>query len=419
MALLRKFALLAALSHACGYVPGASRRTSPPAASRTAACHVQLQLGEATRDIEETVFATRTLYDTRGMVVPTETSEIQLESGVAVLPHPAKAATGGEDASFTRDGCYAVFDGVGGWASKGVDAGAFSRALAANAANALDMIRSSMPYNAESVFEDLEMSLDAGLAEIELKGSTTACMLSISPDGRVGNFLNVGDSGFHIFRPSQDGTRSMLLLAKSEIQQHEFNYPFQLSSWAANVAKRDMPSDGERYVHDLLPGDVILLSSDGVLDNLFDEQIATILDGWGGASAADIAAVIAKRARECSLGDTEVTPWTVSLAAERGTTEVETRGKVDDVTVLAVKVLARARVEGERAAEPQEQPLSADTLGWGLPTDMAGGVVPTSSFAVAPEPMIVDAVAPSPMVNPMDAKAAWLAGRRGSLRWIA
>ena len=419
--LLRRFAMLATLSHASGYVPGASPRASPAAASGTAACRVQMQLGEATRDVEETVFSPRTLFDTHGMVMPTEISDIQLESGVAVLPHPAKAATGGEDASFTRDGCYAVFDGVGGWASKGVDAGAFSRELATNTANALDMIRSSMPYNAESVFEDLEMSLDAGLADIEIKGSTTACMLSISPDGRVGRFLNVGDSGFHIFRPSEDGARSMQLFAKSEIQQHEFNYPFQLSSWAANVAKRDMPSDGERYVHDLLPGDIILLSSDGVLDNLFDEQIATILDGWGGATAADIAAVIAKRARECSLGDTEVTPWTVSLAAERGSTEVETRGKVDDVTVLAVKVVARAHVEGERAAEPQEQPLSADTLGWGLPTDMAGGVVPTSSFAVAPQPMIVDAVVPSasPMVNPMDAKAAWLSGRRGSLRWIA
>ena len=422
MPVLRRFAMLATLSHASAYVPGATPRASPAAASRTVACRVQMQLGEATRDVEETVFATRTLFDTHGMVMPTEISDIQLESGVAVLPHPAKAATGGEDASFTRDGCYAVFDGVGGWASKGVDSGAFSRALAAGSANALDMIRSSMPYNAASVFEDLEMSLDAGLADIELKGSTTACMLSISPDGRVGNFLNVGDSGFHIFRPSEDGARSMQLFAKSAIQQHEFNYPFQLSSWAANVAKRDMPSDGERYVHELLPGDIILLSSDGVLDNLFDEQISTILDGWGGASAADIAAVIAKRARECSLGDTEVTPWTVSLAAERGTTEVETRGKVDDVTVLAVKVLARARVEGY-APEPQEQPLSADTLGWGLPTDMAGGVVPTSSFAVAPEPMIVDAVVPSPpsapMVHPMDAKAAWLAGRRGSLRWIA
>lgn len=409
--------MIATLSLACGYVPSVSLRTALPVVRRTGAHHVQLQLGEETRDVEEMVFYPAP-PGARSLLVPTDISGVRLESSVFVLPHPKKVKTGGEDASFTRDGYYAVFDGVSGWARKGVDAGAFSRALAANTASALDLIRSS-GYHAETVFDDLEMALDAGLSEIELLGSTTACMLSISPDGRVGNFLNVGDSGFHIFRPSQDGTRSMRLLAKSEIQQHEFNYPFQLSSWAANVAKRDMPSDGERYVHDLLPGDVILLSSDGVLDNLFDEQIATILDGWGGASAADIAAVIAKRARECSLGDTEVTPWTVSLAAERGTTEVETRGKVDDVTVLAVKVLARARVEGERAAEPQEQPLSADTLGWGLPTDMAGGVVPTSSFAVAPEPMIVDAVAPSPMVNPMDAKAAWLAGRRGSLRWIA
>ena len=205
------------------------------------------------------------LFDARGMVMPTETAELQLESGVAILPHPAKAATGGEDASFSRDGCYGVFDGVGGWASKGVDSGAFSRQLATNAANVLDIIRSTTPYSPASVFEDLEMSLDAGLAEIEIKGSTTACMLFVSPDGRVGHFLNIGDSGFHIFRPAADGTRAMQLFAKSEIQQHEFNYPYQLSSWVANVAKRDLPKDGERYVHELLPGDIILLSSDGVL----------------------------------------------------------------------------------------------------------------------------------------------------------
>jgi len=418
-----------------------------------------MQLGEATRDAEEeAAFATTSLFDARGMVMPTETAELQLESGVAILPHPAKAATGGEDASFSRDGCYGVFDGVGGWASKGVDSGAFSRQLATNAANVLDIIRSTTPYSPASVFEDLEMSLDAGLAEIEIKGSTTACMLFVSPDGRVGHFLNIGDSGFHIFRPSADGTRAMQLFAKSEIQQHEFNYPYQLSSWVANVAKRDLPKDGERYVHELQAGDIILLSSDGVLDNLFDEQIATILDGWRGASADDIAAVIAKRARECSLGDTEVTPWTVSLAEERGTAEVETRGKVDDVTVLAVKVLARERVGGTASAAvpqppqweaqqhaqphaqphaqqhaqqqplaPQEQPLSADTLGWGSPADMAGGVVPTSSFApqpAPPQPVRVDALpaaasSPTGWVESMDAKAAWLAGRRGSLRWIA
>ena len=265
MRALRRFAMLATLSTASAYARGASPRALPAAASRRA-CRIQMQLGEATRDAEEeAAFATTSLFDARGMVMPTETAELQLESGVAILPHPAKAATGGEDASFSRDGCYGVFDGVGGWASKGVDSGAFSRQLATNAANVLDIIRSTTPYSPASVFEDLEMSLDAGLAEIEIKGSTTACMLFVSPDGRVGHFLNIGDSGFHIFRPAADGTRAMQLFAKSEIQQHEFNYPYQLSSWVANVAKRDLPKDGERYVHELQAGDIILLSSDGVL----------------------------------------------------------------------------------------------------------------------------------------------------------
>ena len=395
--------MLTTLSHAYGYVPGASLRTLP-AGSRTAAHHLQMQIGEATRDMEETVFATA-LTDARGVVMPTDASSIVLESGVAVLPHPDKEATGGEDASFTRDGYYAVFDGVGGWASKGIDSGAFSRALAANTANALDMIRSSSEYHAEAIFDDLEMALDAGLADIEVKGSTTACVLSVSPDGRVANFLNVGDSGFHIFRPSEGAAGSMQLVAKSSVQQHDFNYPFQISSWAANVQKRDMPSDGDRYEHALLPGDIILISSDGVLDNLFDEQMSSILDGWSDASAADVAAVIAKRAREASVGD-EATPWTVALQAEGRTEEVEKRGKVDDVTVLAVKVQARVREGGASAAAPLEK------LGWGPPTDMAGSVVPTASPAAVPE------LVSAGVASEADAKAAWLAGQRGSLRWM-
>ena len=63
---------------------------------------------------------------------------------------------------------------------------------------------------------------------------------------------------------------------------------------------------------------------------------------------------------------------------------------------------------------PQEQPLSADTLGWGSPADMAGGVVPTSSFApqpAPPQPVRVDALpaaasSPTGWVESMDAKAA-------------
>ena len=368
-----------ALSLACGYVPGASLRTALPVVRRTGAHHVQLQLGEETRDVEEMVFYPAPPPDARSLLVPTDASTVTLESSVVVLPHPKKVKTGGEDASFSRDGYYAVFDGVSGWARKGVDAGAFSRELAAKTANALDRIRSS-GYHAEIVFDDLEMALDAGLAEIELLGSTTVCMLSISPDGGLASFLNVGDSGFHIFRPAEDDVRSLQLVAKSRPQQHAHNHPFQLSSWAAKMKVRDLPSDGERYQHELLPGDIILLTTDGVLDNLFDEQIRAILEevrAEGGDVCSNIAAAVAERAREASLGTTERTPWQVSLGATRGSPEAKLGGKVDDITVLAVQLPARK----------------------GLAPDMVGRVVPN-----VPAPRFATP------------KQAWVQGRRGSSR---
>ena len=48
-----------------------------------------------------------------------------------------------------------------------------------------------------------------------------------------------------------------------------------------------------------------------------------------------------ERAREASLGTTEMTPWQVSLGATRGSPEAKLGGKVDDITVLAVQLPAR------------------------------------------------------------------------------
>ena len=63
-------------------------------------------------------------------------NQSSLSSSWCCIPHPAKAQSGGEDAHFmaAHEGIFGVFDGVGGWASHGVDAGAFSRDLAARSA---------------------------------------------------------------------------------------------------------------------------------------------------------------------------------------------------------------------------------------------------------------------------------------------
>ena len=54
----------------------------------------------------------------------------------AMIPHPAKQEKGGEDAYFIHNGegssTLGIADGVGGWASQGVDAGIYARQLCAS-----------------------------------------------------------------------------------------------------------------------------------------------------------------------------------------------------------------------------------------------------------------------------------------------
>ncbi|XP_020595042.1 probable protein phosphatase 2C 1 isoform X2 [Phalaenopsis equestris] len=65
-------------------------------------------------------------------------SELSFTVGTHLIPHPAKAHTGGEDAFFvsrSNGGVLAIADGVSGWAERGVNPALFSRELMANASN--------------------------------------------------------------------------------------------------------------------------------------------------------------------------------------------------------------------------------------------------------------------------------------------
>lgn len=44
-----------------------------------------------------------------------------LRLGAAIFPHPSKQAHGGEDACFLSERAFGIADGVGSWASKGVN----------------------------------------------------------------------------------------------------------------------------------------------------------------------------------------------------------------------------------------------------------------------------------------------------------
>ena len=261
--------------------------------------------------------------------------QFHLEYGASVLPHPAKARGGGEDAHLMigrllrarreREvtGAFAVFDGVGAWVNEGVDAGLFSRALARRTRDAL-----SRQSWASSL--DLTAALSAGLRATHEVGSATACLLSLDRSG-VLHALNLGDSGFRVL--SSWGTLPAQVKARSAEQTHGFNFPYQLGT-----GSNDSPEDGDQYELRVAAGDLIVLGTDGVWDNLFDSRLCELLGELPpDATAPALAQAIAAEARAASLRRDWQSPF--ALAASRHDGQSHEGGKLDDVTVVCVKVL--------------------------------------------------------------------------------
>lgn len=72
---------------------------------------------------------------------------------------------------------------------------------------------------------------------------------------------NLGDCGVSIIRKDD-------YLFRSEEQQHSFNFPYQLGT-----ASFDYPSDAQQFSVKIEEGDVLIVASDGLYDNLFDDEI--------------------------------------------------------------------------------------------------------------------------------------------------
>ncbi len=68
-----------------------------------------------------------------------------------------------------------------------------------------------------------------------------------------------------------------------QAQQHHFNMPFQLACPGPDQHS-DTCENATVYELELEPGDVVLLATDGVLDNMWDDQIAHVVHSSLGVS---------------------------------------------------------------------------------------------------------------------------------------
>jgi serine/threonine protein phosphatase PrpC len=233
----------------------------------------------------------------------------------------------GEDSYFTRYDSLGIADGVGGWAKvKGSSSAFYSRLLLHHACqelskydeilNGLQDSSHSTPFASTSFSDPIQLSstqvryqtmdpvqiLSKSYIKTQeeakyrsIQGSTTACIVMLRHD--VLSIANLGDCGVMVFR---DGK----VFFRTEEQQHSFNHPYQLGT-----NSRDMPEDAQSLHCKVRPYDVILVASDGLFDNLFEEEILEEVNSWMPVSTL----------AECKSFDSDI-PTTVGKFSFQSTT---------------------------------------------------------------------------------------------------
>jgi protein phosphatase PTC7 len=241
---------------------------------------------------------------------------IKLEIASNILPHPAKIMWGGEDAVFTKGRTFGVFDGVSG-AEKLDGVPLYSRTLAIEMKKRVG----NEGLTVQQMTKFLTESAD--VADAYATGASTAVVASIGENGFL-QALNVGDSCCMVIR---DGK----VAAKTREISHYWECPYQLSSDSP-----DRPKDGTKLNVELTPGDLIIMGSDGVFDNMSDDLILETIASTS-MKAGQIAKKLSSVSRKQSLDKKAVTPYSTQ-AQKRGLPEFKNGigGKVDDVGCVVI-----------------------------------------------------------------------------------
>ncbi|CDF41163.1 unnamed protein product [Chondrus crispus] len=237
-------------------------------------------------------------------------------------PHPDKVETGGEDACFVRKKCLGVFDGVGAWRERGIDSGLYSRRLA----------RLTSEFAALNGPEHIVRALKWAAKRNEEIGSSTACVAALS--GTQLHGVSVGDTSLGVIRDGQ-------FIFMTNPLQHSFNFPYQLGT-----NSDDRVEDGQMFQFQISPEDVVICASDGLWDNVYPDQILSILrvarlkyqdlnlDGCECQHCLvmkEAATQLARTAKNNAEDEEWFSPF--ALQAREGEAEEFPGGKMDDVTV--------------------------------------------------------------------------------------
>eukprot|EP00906_Rhabdomonas_costata_P037401 RCo052654 len=251
----------------------------------------------------------------------------------------------GEDAFMVTQSVLGVADGVGSWRKMGVNPGLFSNRLLENAKMFVDELDDDNPVRL------IQRAYDKLVRNKEVHaGSSTVCMASLEPATANLRVANLGDSGLMVVR----GDRCHFHM---EERVYGFNTPFQLAVPHSRMgAICNKPADSAYTELPLQEGDLVVMGSDGLFDNLFPEEIAAIASQANHQSAffltkllrpplsiKETTELLEKQCFAASKDRLRKTPF----GEDAGRARINWMGgKPDDITVVMARVRRRKPATG-------------------------------------------------------------------------
>uniref|UniRef100_A0A0R3RQ43 Protein phosphatase n=1 Tax=Elaeophora elaphi TaxID=1147741 RepID=A0A0R3RQ43_9BILA len=236
----------------------------------------------------------------------------------------------GDDACFIAhfENTYVVgvADGVGGWRNYGIDPSEFSSRLM-KLCRKIVVKGQFKPTRPDKL---LARAYEALARPPRPIGSSTACVLIVHQDTLYS--ANLGDSGYLVIRNGK-------VVYRSREQTHYFNAPYQLSLPPTDEGNGsflgDSPEKAESASLDLMSGDIIVLATDGLWDNVTEDEIVKQLSGLKPGDVQKACNSLALTARRLAFDTQHLSPFAVK-ASQHGIDAPG--GKPDDITLILLLI---------------------------------------------------------------------------------
>ncbi len=240
---------------------------------------------------------------------------MRLETSHYMIPDPDKNFDTIEDAYFATSkpgkAVFGVADGLGGWAIMyGFNVGAYARAL-------MNTSREFAEKN--GVIRPVDI-LDYATRSVNLDGGATVVIASF--DGNELQIANLGDCGARIVRKGR-------IILETKEQSTGLNLPYYVGIVEGKRVGYGA-ADADVYRAGLEVGDIVVLGSDGLFDNMHNWRIANIVGS--SKPLEEQAKELAMNAFELSLNQKYISPCTDKSGI--------IGGKPDDITVVVAKCVS-------------------------------------------------------------------------------